>query len=136
MNDEHSLRITLVTNVLLASFMLAMLWALGLIFDSHVAGLLTASMTWSIPIYLSSLDQISLRYRRAFYDSSGFVLIMIVLNIAPLLVEAKSHLFVPIALAALIFPLIAINALMERIVFTDAERLEIRARKSERTRFA
>jgi hypothetical protein len=63
-------------------------------------------------------------------------LVIIVFTIGPLLIESKSHLFVPIAVAALILPMIAINALLERIVFTDAERLEIRARRSERTRVA
>jgi len=136
MKNEHPFRTSLVINALLFAFMLAMSWALEFVFDDHVAGLLAASATWSVPIFLSSQDQISLPYRRAFFGGSGFGLVMIIFNIAPLLVGARSHLLTPISVAVLILPMIAINALLERIVFTDAERQEIKSRASERTRVA
>ena len=134
--QNNSLRTSIVTNVLLACLMLAMSWALGFVFDDHVAGLLAAIATWSVPIFLSSQEQISLPYRRAFFGGSGFGLVMIIFSIAPFLVGARSHLLTPIAVAVLILPMIAINALLERIVFSDAERQEIKSHAPERTRVA
>jgi len=64
-----------------------------------------------------------------------FCLATLVFNVAPLLVGTKP-LLTPIAVAILVLPMMAINALLERIVFTGAERLEIRSRRSERTRVA
>jgi hypothetical protein len=138
MTDEHStpsvLTLSIVTSTLLCVFMLAMSWGLGLVFDEHVAGLLAASTTWSLAIILSLQDHISLPRRRTFLGGSGFGLVMIVFNVAPLLVGTKSHLLIPIAVAVLIPPMLAIHALLERIVFTDGERREIKSSASQRTR--
>ena len=140
MTDEHPrpsvLTVSIAINMLLAAFLIAMSWALEFVFDEHVAGLLAASATWSVPIFLSSQDQISLRYRSAFFGGSGFILFIIIVNVANLIVGAKSHLFVPIVVAVLMLPMIAINALLERIVFTDEERLLMKSRASQRTRVA
>jgi hypothetical protein len=133
MKNEYY-RAIVVTMAPLGFFMLAMSWALEFAFDDHVAGLLAASATCSLPIFLSSQDHISLPYRRAFFGGSCFGLFMIVLNVAYLIVGAKSHLFVPIAVVVLILPELAIIALLERILFTDEERLEIQSRTSQKTR--
>jgi hypothetical protein len=122
-----------VTNLLLCVFMFAMSLALEFVLDDHVAGLLAASATWSLPIFLSSLGHIRLTYRRGFFASSSFGLVMIVFNTGYLIVGAKSHLLMPIAVVVLMLPAIAINALVQRILFTDEERLEIKSRNSERT---
>jgi hypothetical protein len=123
----------IVTNLLLCVFMVAMSLALEFVFDEHVAGLLAASATWSLPIFLSSLDHISLAHRRRFFGGSSFALVMIIFNIAYLIVGAKPHVFVPIAVVVLMLPAIAINVLLERILFTDEERLEIKSHNSQRT---
>jgi hypothetical protein len=105
-------------------------------FSEHVAGLLAASATWSIPVFLASQDHISLTYRRTFLQLSSFGLVMIVFNIAYLIGEAKPHLLFLIAVAVLTLPMLAIHALLERIVFTDEERQEIKSLRSQRTRVA
>ena len=129
-------RAIVVTMVPLCFFMLTMSWALEFVFDGHVAGLLAGIATWSLSIILSTYDHVSLPYRRAFIGCSSFGFLMIVFNIAPLLVGATSHLLAPIVVAVMILPMIAINALLERILFTDEERLEIKSRSSQRTRVA
>jgi hypothetical protein len=116
--------------------MLAMSYALEFVFDDHVAGLLAATATWSIPVFLSTPDHISLPYRRGFFAGSSFGLVMMTFNIGYLIVGAKPHVFIPIAIVVLTLPMLAISALLERILFTDEERLEIKSRTSQRTRVA
>jgi hypothetical protein len=135
MKNEYSRAIVIIM-VPLGFFMLAMSWALGFFFSEHVAGLLAASATWSIPVFLASQDHISLTYRRTFLQLSSFGLVMIVFNIAYLIGEAKPHLLFLIAVAVLTLPMLAIHALLERIVFTDEERQEIKSLRSQRTRVA
>jgi hypothetical protein len=108
--------------------MLAMSYALEFAFDDHVAGLLAATATWSIPVFPSTLDHISLPYRRGFFGGSGFGLVMMDFNIAYLIVGAKPHVFIPIAAVVLMLPVFAINALLYRILFTDEERTSQRTR--------
>ena len=131
MKNEY-FRAVVVTNVLLGLFMLTMSFSLEFVFDDHVAGLLAATATWSIPILLGAQNHVRLPYRRGFFIGSAFGLVMMVMNIGYLVVGAKSHLFIPIAVVVLMLPAVAINVLLERILFTAEERLEIESHNSRR----
>ena len=128
-------RVSTITFVLLGLFMLTMSFGLEFIFDDHVAGFLAGTATWSLAIILSAQRHVRLQYRRGFFAGSSFGLIMMVFNIAYLLVGARPHVFVPVAVVVLMLPAIAINVLLERILFTAEERLEIESQYS-RTRAA
>lgn len=131
MKSEY-LRASVVTCVLLGLFMFTMSLGLEFIFDDHVAGFLAAAATWSLPVFLSVQSHVRLPYRRGFFAGSSFGLVMMVFNIGYLIVGAKPHVFVPIAVMVLMLPAVAVNVLLERILFTAEERLEIESHHSRR----
>jgi hypothetical protein len=124
-------RTSAITIVLLGFFCFAMSLSLEFIFDEHIAGLLAAIATWSLPVFLSTLP-IHLKYRRGFLSGSSIGAVMTVIQTASLVVGAKSHVFIPIAAVILMLPAITITVLLERILFTAEERLEIKSRYSRR----
>jgi hypothetical protein len=131
MKSEY-LRASVVTFVLLGIFMFTMSLGLEFVFDDHVAGLLAATATWCLPVLLSAQCRVRLLYRRGFFAGSSFGLVMMVFNIAYLIVGTKPHVFIPVAVIALMLPAVAINLLLERILFTAEERLEIESQNSRR----
>jgi hypothetical protein len=126
MHNDY-LRATVVTHVLLGFLYLTMYFGLGFVFDDHVAALLAATATWSVPVFLSAQTSYPIRlpYRRGFLTGSSFGAVMMAFQVGYLIVGARSHVFVPIAVMVLMLPVFAINGLLERILFTAEERLEI-----------
>ena len=118
-----------VTYVLLGFFYFTMYLGLGFVFDDHVAGLLAATATWSLPVFLSAQTIYPIRfpYRRRFFNGSSFGAVMMIFQIPYLVVGARPHVFVPIVVVVLMLPVLAITALLERILFTDEERQEIKS---------
>jgi hypothetical protein len=127
-------RVLLTINVLLALFMIAVGLGLEFLLDEHIAWLLAAIATLSISVFASTLTPVRLSYRYAFLGASGFSLVMMVFHIAPLIVGAKPHVYIPVVILVLMLPCFAINALLQRILLSDEDRHELGQGFGQRTR--
>jgi hypothetical protein len=130
MKDEYT-RALVVTFVLLGVFFFAMTFAFGFIFDNNVAGLLAAATTWSLPVLLSA-QATRLPYRYGFWSSASFGGLTMAITIASVIGGPSRHGFNIPAFMILMLPATAIHVLLERMLFTAEERLEIKSRHSRR----
>jgi hypothetical protein len=101
-----------------------------LVFEDHVAALLAAIAAWSLAVFLATYP-LRLPYRRGFCGGSSFGAVMIAFQAGYLIVGAKPHVLVPIAVIVLMLPALAVTALLERILFTDEERQEIKSQTTQ-----
>jgi hypothetical protein len=133
MRNEYS-RALIVIMTVVGLFDLAMSFGLGLFLDDNVAGLLAATACWSVPVLLlaQTTHPLRLPYRHGLLAASGFAATMMAFNLAPLIVGAKPHVFIPIVVTVLMLPSVAISALLQRMLFTAEERLEMRSHYSRR----
>jgi hypothetical protein len=134
MRDDY-LRATVITNVLLGLLYFAMRFGFGFVFVDNIAGLLAAIATWSLPVILSGQQRIRLRYRHVFWNGSCFGAVVMAITIAFVIPGGNSHGAKNVlAYVILTLPAIAINLLLERILFTAEERLEINKTRQSRYR--
>jgi hypothetical protein len=129
MKNEYS-RAIVVTGVLLGLFYFTMYFGLGFVFEGHVAALLAAIAAWSLAVFLATYP-LRLPYRRGFCGGSNIGAVMMAFAIGHLIVGAKPHVLVPIAIMVLMLPVLAIGTLLERILFTDEERQEIKSQTTQ-----
>jgi hypothetical protein len=130
MKDEYA-RAIVGTTVLLGFFYFAMSFGLGFVFDDNVAGLLAAAATWFLPVLLGA-QAIRLPYRYGIWSASFFGGLTMALTIASVIGGPNSHGVNILAFVILMLPATAVHGLLERILFTAEERLEIKSRHSRR----
>jgi hypothetical protein len=129
MKNEYSRKV-FVTTALFGVFWLTMNFGLGLVFDGHFARLLAAAATWSVAVFLLALPIRGLPYRRGFWGGSNFAGVMMAFAIASVIAAANSHGAYAVAAIILTLPVAAMNVLLDRMLFTDEERLEINKHSS------